>query len=537
MKLSIVDILEYVDKDTNQLFQPTEEMLIMAKESCSSITSDIMKEKLGRKWKSKILNLYPLLLFVKNYVGDDNVVYISQKNKVLLSKYNKCQVNIYDNIQYLIQGLVLHMLPLPYLTKEIARQYYVSQDNLELMLSIYKDIKNAEENKIIKKVSGGSSDDVIADTPTFKNLNAYFNANLRINVNKYTEEDIANSVYYHYPLIPYYQYLTKFMNHRISNPNEKIRFNLSFKYSESLNYITKISIRATNDICPKKSYEKQEKKCKRQNIPCIKDETIQYREDYLNERFGEYEEYDIKASVPRVAHCMAFDDGMGDLKEDLYKKIFEKFTSDYAILFNPQIIEWNEEVRGFFKSIFMRLYFGGSPSQIKQNILESERKFKEKQQLNRIDYPITFTELDEKGFDLVGMLTKWQNAVYEYCPHRDKKDTTVFLDESCIYLEVRKMLYRMGVDVVQVYDGFYFKKGTMPPNMDEIVSLCADIYKAAPRLYFDEENRDDVINYADYIEQFMDVDYQNDIMEKMSLGISDEHTKKIEEIVKAYKRL
>ena len=195
MKLSIVDILEYVDKDTNQLFQPTEEMLIMAKESCPSITSDIMKEKLGRKWKSKILNLYPLLLFVKNYVGDDNVVYISQKNKVLLSKYNKCQVNIYDNIQYLIQGLVLHMLPLPYLTKEIARQYYVSQDNLELMLSIYKDIKNAEENKIIKKVSGGSSDDVIADTPTFKNLNAYFNANLRINVNQYTEEDIANSVY------------------------------------------------------------------------------------------------------------------------------------------------------------------------------------------------------------------------------------------------------------------------------------------------------------------------------------------------------
>ena len=37
-------------------------------------------------------------------------------------------------------------------------------------------------------------------------------------------------------------------------------------------------------------------------------------------------------------------------------------------------------------------------------------------------------------------------------------------------------LLKRGIDVVQVYDGFYFKKGTMPADMDEIVQRSATKY-------------------------------------------------------------
>jgi hypothetical protein len=55
-------------------------------------------------------------------------------------------------------------------------------------------------------------------------------------------------------------------------------------------------------------------------------------------------------------------------------------------------------------------------------------------------------------------------------------DSEIFFHESCIYLLVRKELMRRKIKCSQVYDGFYFKKGEMPKDMDEIVKSCAEFY-------------------------------------------------------------
>ena len=89
-----------------------------------------------------------------------------------------------------------------------------------------------------------------------------------------------------------------------------------------------------------------------------------------------------------------------------------------------------------------------------------------------------FHNIESKGGNLVELIEKWQNSVFEYCG-RDKAnryDTSVFLHESCVYLEVRKILANRGIDVVQVYDGFYFKKGTCPKDMNRIIERACKTY-------------------------------------------------------------
>jgi hypothetical protein len=48
---------------------------------------------------------------------------------------------------------------------------------------------------------------------------------------------------------------------------------------------------------------------------------------------------------------------------------------------------------------------------------------------------------------------------------------------SIVYhCQVRNELFKRGIDVIQIYDGFYFKKGTLPPDMDEIIQRAASEY-------------------------------------------------------------
>ena len=116
-------------------------------------------------------------------------------------------------------------------------------------------------------------------------------------------------------------------------------------------------MRATSNVCGLKSIEKQ----KKNDAKFIPDVDRLYREEYLKGRFGEYEEYDVKASVPRVSRAMIHNGDTGNSREDLYKTMFESFVEDYTKYFDETNKGWNNNVRSFFKLIFMRLFFGGSP--------------------------------------------------------------------------------------------------------------------------------------------------------------------------------
>lgn len=447
----------------------TKEYLDTIQSTCVIRSVDDFKSNdigLGRKWRSKIKTLYPLIRFIKRMMNSKGVLFISQTSNYLVSIYSK--TGVWDNIQYLIKCGVLIDLHTTS-NRKIAKYYYVCKENLETYLKIYDELYGSTNlyDLNVDKTSG----EIIEPLP-YSQYTA-ISASINIDLNNYSFDDIENALTFQYSHIPYYQNLVEELNKKIDRDEEKIRFNFNFETQKGK--VKKAGIRATNRMCNFPSIAKKIQLSQIDGSEYYIDPNVLYREQYLEQRFGEYDEYDIHASVPRVSHAMLYEGDMGDLSEDLYETLFGQFSEDYIKAFNPLLSGWCAEIRAFFKLMFMRLYFGGTPAQIRSAILHSEQLQNEK---NPNDVSTPFADLKERGIDLESLIAKWQKAVDEYCvifPRR-KGDTIVFLHESCIYLEFRKMLADRGIDVVQVYDGFYFKKGTTPSDIDEMIKASARIY-------------------------------------------------------------
>ncbi len=461
--------------DSNDIFSTTPDYTTMfsqdeldkAKNQCFIWSSKDVYSILGRKYKSTIKGLYPLLCHIKKHTRN-NIVYISQTDKSLLPFYNNDQPKIHYAIHSLLieKAKVLCDLKSAYKPHSVAKYYYVCLETLDTMFELYKSLAGSQTN--VMATEGEVLEPAYYLLPSF-------NSTLRI-YEDYSFDEVREAVLMRYPCMPYYNNLLAQLNAHAFNDDEIIRFSITPKFSQK-GKITKLGIRAFSNTCLLKSLEKQKKKCRQQGREYVVDPNIRYREHYLNERFGEWEEYDIKGSVPRVSRAMANRGDMGDLNEDIYRTMFEPFVQDFQICFDESVAEWCEKARSFFKLLFMRLFFGGTPKQIVSRILDKEKKEKDKAiKKGRMDEGLSpFASLAERGVDLVSLIDKYQKRVFEYCCRTPKeaRDTSVFLHESCIYLEVRKELFNRGIDVVQVYDGFYFKKGTIPLDMEEIIQRAA----------------------------------------------------------------
>lgn len=441
-----------------------------AEKQCVIWDAKDAQDILGRKYKSIIRNLYPLLCHIKKHT-QCNIVYISQTDKSLLPFYNDDHPKIHYAIHKLLieKAKVLYDLKSTYKPHSVAKCYYVCLENLDTMLKLYKSLVGSQTNVIATE--GEVLEPVYFSLPSF-------NSNLCIHED-YSFDEVREATLMRYPCMPYYNNLLAQLNACALNNDEIIRFSITPKFSKK-GKITKLGIRAFSNTCLLKSLEKQKKKCRQQGREYVVDPNIRYREHYLNERFGEWEEYDIKGSVPRVSRAMANHGDMGDLNEDVYRTMFEPFVQDFQICFDESAPGWCEPVRSFFKLLFMRLFFGGTPKQIVSNILSKEKKDREKAiKEGRPDERLApFSSMIEQGVDLVPLIERCQKSVFDYCCRtvKKKRDTSVFLHESCIYLEVRKELFNRGIDVVQVYDGFYFKKGTIPCDMEDIIQRAASEY-------------------------------------------------------------
>lgn len=483
MEIIIVNINKYdyfltildSDNSTNTIDKKcdffSKEELDNAKEQCCVWNIEDAPNILGRQYKSTIIGLGDLLYHIKHKT-DNNIVYISQTDKKLLRVY-KSQPRIHYAIhkQLIEKAKVLCDLKTEYKPHSEAKYYYVCLENLDTMIELYESIKNFQIESLFT-----DGEITYCRFPVYY-LFPSFNSNLAIHED-YSVEEVKEAIIKLYPCIPYYYDLVKKLNAQAID-DEKIKFDITPTFS-SKGKITKLGIRASSRVCSLKSLEKQKKKHSLLGSEYVVNSNIRYREHYLNDRFGEWEEYDIKGSVPRISRAMANNGDMGDLNEDIYRTIFEPFVQDYQLYFDSSVTEWCESVRAFFKLLFMRLFFGGTPKQIVGKILSKEKKEKAKAIKNSSpDINLTpFSSLVENGVDLVLLIDKYQKRVFEVChrPITKRSDTSVFLHESCIYLEVRNELFRRGIDVVQIYDGFYFKKGTLPPDMDEIIQRAASEY-------------------------------------------------------------
>ena len=504
--ISILDSDSSSDNDSNSLFPDiSHSEYLFSVKSFVPLSLNDMLDRLNGKRPFPVENLYFILDFIKHHLNDSRLILIPQNHPYFICSDKKKNINprykqtarVGDHIQKLIEcGILYKFNNYVSFINHKACVYYVYKENFDIFyqycLSLHKkliEIKAKEQLESQKHKRGpkkkGKKDAYY--------LTTYF-SKCKISLAEYSYDELDTALYKHYPdLWSNIDARVKKLNNnllkkskidnKIDYEKELIVFNPNYyidkknhpKNPDGTYYIRKIGIRASCGLCNKKSIKKAEKECAESGKKFKREPGIEYREDYLDKRFGKnnWEEYDIKGSVPRIAHAnLNLGDGMGNLDEDVYKTIFEQFVPDVKDFFDSSVNSW-EDARDFFKKLFMRLYFDTTPKMILYHIRQAERNAFNKNP--KVGMP--FEDAKKRGANLLDLITKWKNAVDSYCYKRSPTDTSVFFDESCIYINVRITLLKMDVDVVQIYDGFYFRKGTIPNNMNEIVSNAENNYR------------------------------------------------------------
>lgn len=205
--------------------------------------------------------------------------------------------------------------------------------------------------------------------------------------------------------------------------------------------------RATSNFCSLPSKKNKHKKDPRW-----------YREDYLDDFFGKnnWEDYDVPSSIPQVFHLLNRGFWLGERV--------------YNMTSNPET----------FKKYVMRLMFNKTDKQaaraimlMETNNLHSQKgEKKEKYYSHKVDPNLVKLAGDMKAEleSIIGPTTIGAD---------------IFIHESNIYLLVCEELMNRGLDFLQCYDGFYFRKGEKPVDMEDIIKNKAEEYL---RRYYGKEN-------------------------------------------------
>ena len=225
---------------------------------------------------------------------------------------------------------------------------------------------------------------------------------------------------------------------------QRIVFNPNLKYSKNGRLI-RIGLRATSYIV---SLEKDEEKANGKT-----------RMEYLTEYFGtdEIQEYDVRASIYQISHLLNFGEWIGN-GQDPYEKMFGRPFK-------------NKAEREAYKSFCMTLYFD-NPNEIYAH--------------NRRAIPFCVSQYGKDA--IKDAIFKAEESMRGFTG--DKFFNEVFLHESLIYIDFVYALRNVGIDVVQVYDGFYLREGVISKEeLERLIRECAMRYLADYRAWLTENGQ------------------------------------------------
>ena len=457
-----------------------------------TITEEEIISLLGRKWKK---NLSVIGAFINTYqyiTSDKNVsaIPVASTSKFMISLCGSQQnasnlINLMCKIKLLtrttqnikVEKLELdennHLIKSESYNKEIeysftrglCREYYYSKNIQKIIKNIIEKYKIVVKQNIKENISEELTLFERTKVKTFEDIDKIrFSSKLSIPC---TEKDMDNivkaSLYNNYPQLEVYQKMADEMNKTLNEANQ-ISFQPTITYDKSKKYIKKIGIRATNTLV-------SAKKDKTEN----KDFHGKYKEDVLKEQLGDkYYEFDVKSSVPRVTKLLntgIWEDNNKDIYEEIYNNM-RNFISERTkvktfenMFYLPE--EFSKDTRTLFKSMFMKGYFDKSVSTIVNHVISS------------VLGPCTGLS-DEDYEEYKDKCTNYTKAVMIAYVSAIKEtigqtyDSEIFLHESCIYLEVAKIIRERGIKLVQIYDGFYTDKKV--EDIEDIVKEVAEKY-------------------------------------------------------------
>jgi hypothetical protein len=259
------------------------------------------------------------------------------------------------------------------------------------------------------------------------------------------ENYIEAVLYQNYPYLAYYQELADIINetYYADHPELSISFTPNYTWNKGNKAITKIGIRATNELVSAKR-EKDDN----ENFYGA------YKEDILN-KYGLNLEKDVTSSIPRITLSL----NVGQwIKEDI--DIYELIYNEYVI--NHTVVQKFEKVRPAIKKLHMRGYFD-RPSTLGVHTRRVMANVRNKEEVDAEMRRYQAAIIAAEGGTLYG--------------------SEIFYHESCIYMEVLKELLDNGYKVWQCYDAFYAAKKEV--NQNEYEQYVRNVVEKKANLYID----------------------------------------------------
>ena len=460
-----------------------------------TITEEEVISLLGRKWKSNLsvigafINTYQYITSDKNVSAipvastskfmislcgsqrnASNLINLMCKIKLLTKATQNINVEklVLDKNNKLVKSRVYNKEIEYSFTRGLCREYYYSKNIQNIIKNIIEKHNIVVKQNIKENIKQNIEEELISTrtkVETFENTDKIrFSSKLSIPC---TEKDMDNivksSLYINYPQLEVYQKMADDMNKTLNEVNQ-ISFQPTITYDKSKKYIKKIGIRATNTLV-------SAKKDKVEN----KDFHGKYKEDVLKEQLGDkYYEFDVKSSVPRVTKLLntgIWEDNTVDIYEEIYNNMRNFISTRTKVetfddmFYLPE--EFSKETRTLFKSMFMKGYFDKSVSTIVNHVISSV--LGQCTGLSDEDYE----EYKDKCTEYTkAVMTAYVAAIKETLGNT--YDSEIFLHESCIYLQVAKIIRERGIKLVQIYDGFYTDKKV--EDIEEIVKEVAEKY-------------------------------------------------------------
>ena len=231
---------------------------------------------------------------------------------------------------------------------------------------------------------------------------------------------------------------------------QRIKLEPNVKHGDAMkkhkkNIISTIGLRATSKIVSFKEHENGNE-----------DYRGIWRWEYLQQYFNGYPyiSYDVKASIYQISHLLNFGEWLGNGYDP------------YQFMFGGQFKD--EFDRTAYKMLCMCIYFN-YPKRVVGN-----NRFKIPNCLAIYGYDTLKESIIEADKGMVSFTGR-------------KFYNEIFLHESLLYIDFVHELRQRGIEVVQVYDGFYMREGAASnEELERLMRQCAMRYYADYRTWLIE---------------------------------------------------
>lgn len=252
-------------------------------------------------------------------------------------------------------------------------------------------------------------------------------------------------LYRNYPYLAYYQEMADIINetYYADYPELSISFTPNYTWNKGNKAITKIGIRATNELVSAKR-----EKDGNENF------YGSYKEDVLS-KYGLNLEKDVTSSIPRITLSMNVGRWISE-DVDIYELIYNEYVTSHTV------IQKFADIRPAIKKLHMRGYFD-RPSTLGVHTRRVMANVRDKEAVD-------------------AEMRIYQNAIIA-AEGGSLYGSEIFYHESSIYMDVLKELLDNGYKVWQCYDAFYaYKEGVTQEGFTEYVT---QVVEEKANLYID----------------------------------------------------